>query len=160
MSALQSTIFGALGGAFVLGLGLLAIGNDRLPGETGPAGVEGPAGPAGVEGPAGPSGAAGPAGPQGDAGAVGRDGAAGAEGAVGPQGPAGPPGDPGLDAVLLVGTAGGCPTGWAGAGQVQVLTSPDYALTAEQEAGIPNVINSATGDWSNVNFFLCAKVAP
>jgi Collagen triple helix repeat (20 copies) len=160
MSAIQSTIFGALGGAFVFGLGLLATGNDRLPG---PAGVEGPAGPAGeagpagAEGPAGPAGEAGPAGPQGNAGA---DGAAGAAGAVGPAGPAGPPGDPGPAAVLLVGTAGGCPAGWNAGGQVQVLTSPDYALTAEQEARIPNVINSATGDWSNVNFFLCAKVAP
>jgi hypothetical protein len=41
-----------------------------------------------------------------------------------------------------------------------MLTSPGYALTPEQTASIPNVINSATGDWSNVNFFLCTRAAP
>jgi hypothetical protein len=154
MSALQSTIFGALGGAFVLGLGLLVTGSNQLRGEAGPAGIEGPAGAAGAEGPAGPQGEVGPAGPQGEAGPQ------GLAGPVGPPGPAGPPGDLGPDAVLLARTAAACPEGWTAGGQVQVLTSPDYAVTAAQTASIPNVINTATGDWSNVNFFLCTRAAP
>jgi hypothetical protein len=160
MSAIQSTIFGALGGAFVFGLGLMATGTEPVPGAVGPAGVEGPAGPAGA---AGPQGEVGPAGPQGDAGPQGEPGPAGpqgAAGAAGAVGPAGPPADPGPDAVLLVRSAAACPTGWEAGGEVQVLTSPTYAPTGDQTVSIPNVINNATGDWSNVNFFLCTRAAP
>jgi hypothetical protein len=157
MSAIQSTIFGALGGAFVFGLGLLATGTEPVPGAVGPAGVEGPAGAAGPQGEVGPAGPQGDAGPQGEAGP---QGAAGEVGAIGPEGPAGPPADPGPDAVLLVRSAAACPTGWDAGGEVQVLTSPAYAPTGDQTVSIPNVINTATGDWSNVNFFLCTRAAP
>jgi Collagen triple helix repeat (20 copies) len=159
MSAVQSTIFGALGGALVLGVGLLATGSDRLQGPVGAAGVEGAAG---VAGPAGPVGDAGPAGPQGEAGAVGPAGAAGPAGGAGPAGPQGVagPGDIGADAVLLVRVAGGCPTGWAAGGQVQMMTSPDYAVTGEQSATNPGITTSATAGWSNVNFFVCTRAAP
>jgi len=151
MTRLETILYGLMGGAFVVVASLFATDIFR--------------GPAGG---AGPAGVVGPAGPQGEAGAVGAAGAEGLAGEPGPAGPAGPagepgppgvagPGDLGAGAVILVREVGACPTGWVPRGEVQLMTSPDYAVSAEQTESNPGIMTSATAGWSNVNFFLCAK---
>ena len=110
MSRIQAAVFGGLGGAVVLGLGLL-VGGSSLRGDAG---------------------------------------VAGSAGAAGPE-------DIGANAVLLVREAAACPAGWVPGGQVRILTSPDYALSGEQTGSNPGVMTTSTMDWSNVNFFLCAR---
>jgi Collagen triple helix repeat (20 copies) len=163
MTRIEAVIYGILGGAITLVLGLL-LGGDMLRGPSGSEGTAGIAGSQGEIGPQGPVGAAGPTGPQGAEGLAGPQGEPGAPGAAGPQGEPGPQGvagagDLGAGTVVLVRTAGACPTGWAAGGQVQMMTSPDYKITAEQTESNPGVMTTATLDWSNVNFFLCMRGA-
>lgn len=135
MSRLESVLFGGLGAVVVVALAGL-VGTDYLRGADGIAGVAGPAGAVGPAGQAGPAGAAGEAGP------------------AGPQGPAGLP-DPGPGLVILTRSPNVCPAGWTAQGQVRVLASPDYPMTADQTATNPGVFTTSTADWANVNFFLC-----
>lgn len=171
MSRIESLLFGALGGAVVLALGLVTGVSTGAPGpvggpgpegpagaqgEIGPRGEPGPAGPAGPEGKQGPAGPSGPGGPIGEPGPQGAVGPAGPQGEPGPQGAAGP-GDLGANAVILVQGSADCPVGWAATGQVRILTSPDYIMGGEQTPTNPGVMTSSTMDWANVNFFLCRK---
>jgi Collagen triple helix repeat (20 copies) len=180
LTRIEAILFGILGGAIVLTLGLM-MGNDQRQlagadgapgiagpaGEAGPAGTVGPAGPAGADGATGPAGPAGPAGPQGEPGADGLQGPAGVPGAPGvpgPQGEAGPQGatgagDLGAGAVILVRQLTACPPGWTAGGEVRLLTSPAYAMTPDQTQSNSGVFTSETKDWANVNFFLCTRIA-
>jgi Collagen triple helix repeat (20 copies) len=186
LTRIEAILFGILGGAIVLTLGLM-MGNDQRnlagvdgapgiagpAGEAGPAGTVGPVGPAGADGAAGPAGSAGPAGPQGEPGADGLEGPAGVPGAPGapgapgvpgPQGEAGPQGatgagDLGAGAVILVRQLTACPPGWTAGGEVRLLTSPAYAMTPDQTQSNSGVFTSETKDWANVNFFLCTRIA-
>jgi len=176
MNRIETAAFGGLGGAVVLGIGLLtgvlsgAPGAEGPAGGAGPAGVQGAAGPAGAtgaagpEGPAGPEGqqgVAGPAGPQGEPGPQGSVGPAGPQGAIGPEGPQGAAGagDLGPGALVVVRGSADCPAGWTATGEVRLLTSPDYVLAPEQSTTNPGVMTTSTMDWANVNFFLCTRGA-
>lgn len=152
MGRIEAAIYGVLGGAITVALGLLLAGDVlRDPadgaGAPGAAGVEVAQGEAGTQGPAGVDAGPGPTGPQGDPGPLGLPGPPGVAGA----------GDLGVGAVILVRTAAACPVGWLPGGQVQLMTSPDYAVSAEQILSNPGVMTTATMDWSNVNFFVCVR---
>ncbi len=100
----------------------------------------------------------GPAGVQGPAGAV------GPQGEAGPQGEQGPPGPVtvvlGASAVVLVRDREACPEGMGPAGEVRLLTAPDYTLATGQTTTNPGVFTTTTMGWSDVNFFLCAAGTP
>ncbi|MBK6466990.1 MAG: hypothetical protein IPF96_09075 [Rhodobacter sp.] len=98
------------------------------------------------------------------AGADAAAGAPGADGEAGPQGESGPQGARVRRAARdrrrgLVRGAGDCPPGWAKGGEVRLLTSPDYTMTADQSPSNPGVFTSQTSGWSDVNFFLCQRGA-
>ena len=162
MRWVETGIAAVLGGVVALGLSLFA--SDLFTGKPGADGVAGAAGVAGPAGPAGPQGETGVAGADAAAGAPGADGEAGPQGESGPQGAPGPQGaagagDLGAGAVVLVRGAGDCPPGWAKGGEVRLLTSPDYTMTADQSPSNPGVFTSQTSGWSDVNFFLCQRGA-
>jgi hypothetical protein len=99
MGRIETGLFGAVGGAAVVALALMAGDFVRGPagvdGVAGAAGEVGPQGSAGEAGPAGPAGETGPAGPAGESGVAGEAGPQGPAGEAGPQGPAGEAGPQG-----------------------------------------------------------------
>jgi hypothetical protein len=159
MTKVEGTIYGALGGAVVVILALLASDILRGPaGVAGPAGEAGAAGPAGADGAAGPAGADGAAGPQGPAGPQGEpgpQGESGPQGLQGAQGPAGPQGEPGPQgAAGAAGPAG--PQGPAGApgapGEVlapgTIVLSADPAACPSGFAAAGQVALTTSGDYA------------
>lgn len=163
MSWMQTGVAAVAGGVIALGLSLLVhdhfgaqpalVGPSGPAGAVGPQGAAGPAGAPGEPGPVGPGGVMGPAGPAGLVGPQGEPGPAGPQGEVGPAGA----GDLGQSAAILVRNEGACPSGWVSAGEVRLLTSPQYPITPGQSTSNPGISTTETMGWSAVNFYLCVR---
>lgn len=69
-----------------------------------------------------------------------------------------PAADPfGPGAMILAAAPGACPAGWTAAGQVALVTSPDYPETELQPRSEPGFDAPLTTGWARVPFTLCRK---
>jgi hypothetical protein len=76
--------------------------------------------------------------------------------AAGASAPA--PADPfGPGVLLLAPEAAACPEGWAAAGEVALLTSTDYRVSAAQPRSDLGLQTAATPGWASVPFTLCGR---